>query len=92
MIVRVLTEGQYEIDDGAIDRLNELDNQAQAAIDAGDEEAFHARYRELLDGLRSSGARLADDDLRTSDLVLPPPDVSFEEAKGDYAGQGLIPD
>jgi hypothetical protein len=92
MIVRVLTEGQYEVDDGALERLQVLDQEAQAAIEAGDEPTFHARYRELLDGLRSAGTELADDDLRASDLMLPPPDVSFEEVKGDYSGQGLIPD
>jgi chromosome condensin MukBEF complex kleisin-like MukF subunit len=92
MIVRVLTEGQYEVDDGALERLQVLDQEAQAAIEAGDEATFHTRYRELLDGLRSAGTELADDDLRASDLMLPPPDVSFEEVKGDYSEHGLLPD
>ena len=92
MIVRVLNEAQYEVEDGAVKQLDQLDNQAQEAIEAGDEEAFRARYRELLDALRAAGTPLADDDLRGSDLILPPPDVSFEEAKGDYAQHGLLPD
>ena len=93
MIFRVLTEGQYELDDaGARKRLDELDNAAQAAIEAGDEDAFHARYGELLDEVRRSGTEVPDDDLRPSDCILPPPDVSFEEAKGDFSEHGLIPD
>ena len=36
MIVRVSTEGQYEIEDGALRRLHELDDACQAAVDAGD--------------------------------------------------------
>jgi chromosome condensin MukBEF complex kleisin-like MukF subunit len=92
VIVRILSEGQYELDDGAVAQLNQLDGDAQAAIEAGDEEAFRARYRELLDTLRRGGTQLAGDDLRASDIILPPPDVSLEEAKGDFSEHGLIPD
>ncbi len=92
MIVRVMGEAQYELDDGAMARLNELDSEAQAAVEAGDEEAFRARYRALLEHLRASAQRVPDDDLRPSDVILPPSDVSLEEARGDFSDQGLLPD
>ena len=40
MIVRILGEGQYDVSDEAIDRLNELDAAVEAAVEAGDEAAF----------------------------------------------------
>ncbi len=91
MIVRIATEGQYELEDGVVAQLNELDNAAVAACDAGDEERFRATYDELLALIRSHGTPLAADDLEGSDLILPPPDVSLEEAQADFNGEGLIP-
>jgi hypothetical protein len=91
VIVRIATEGQYEISDGEVDSLNELDNQAVAACEAGDEARFKAAYGRLLELIRSHGKQLADDDLRGSDLILPPPDVTLEEAAADFSGEGLIP-
>ncbi|MEA2179290.1 MAG: hypothetical protein QOG77_2587, partial [Solirubrobacteraceae bacterium] len=37
MIVRIMGEGQYRIDDSDRDNLNELDNAAVAAAEGGDE-------------------------------------------------------
>ena len=92
MIVRVLTEGQYEVEDGEVKALNDLDTQVQAALDAGDEAAFRQRYGELLDRLRGAATKVADDDLRASDLILPPPDATLDEARDGLGEQGLIPD
>jgi len=92
VIVRVSTEGQYELSDGALTRLQELDQECQAAVDAGDSARFHDRYTELLGLIRDQGSELADDDLRGSDLTLPPPDITLAEAQSEFSGQGLIPD
>ncbi|HUO73501.1 MAG TPA: hypothetical protein VMU39_22220 [Solirubrobacteraceae bacterium] len=91
MIVRIATEGQYELEDGAIAKLNELDNAAVAACDAGDEARFRSVYGELLELIRNEGRRLDESELEGSDLILPPPDVSLEEAKAEFSGEGLIP-
>jgi hypothetical protein len=92
MIVRVSTEGQYEIEDGALERMHKLDDACQAAVEAGDEERFHSCYDKLLDLLRDEGSVLDDDDLRGSDLTLPPPDITIEEAQSEFSAHGLIPD
>jgi hypothetical protein len=92
MIVRVSTEGQYEIEDDALERLHKLDDSCQAAVEAGDGERFHACYDELLELLRSEGSELDDADLRGSDLTLPPPDITIEEAQSEFSAHGLIPD
>ena len=91
MIVRILGEGQFEVAEAELDRLNELDAAVEAEIDAGNEEAFRARLTELLDGVRDVGAPLADDSLEDSDLILPPADASLEEVREMLADDGLIP-
>ena len=92
MIVRIATEGQYDFPDEDSDRLNELDNEVVAAVDAGDEERFQTAFASLLELVRSDGRPVADDVLEESDVILPPPDLTFAEAGHQFTGDGLIPD
>jgi hypothetical protein len=91
VIVRISSEGQYEISDGDIDSLNELDNEAVAACESRDEERFAKTFGRLLEFVRSKGQPIAEDDLRGSDVILPPPDISLAEAQVEFSGEGLIP-
>ena len=92
VIVRIATEDQYRLPDEDAARLNELDNEAVAAVDAGDEARFHALFEEMLALVRRDGHKLDDDDLEESDVIIPPPDLSFDEARHEFTGDGLIPD
>jgi hypothetical protein len=92
MIVRISGEGQYRLDDSQHSKLDELDNAVVAAVDADDEDTFHASFEELLAFVRSNGERLADDELSVSDHILPPADISFPEAGEEFTGDGLIPE
>jgi hypothetical protein len=92
MIVRVFTEGQYRVPDENRERLNELDNEVVTVCTNGDEQHFREAYDRLLEFVRSAGEPLADDELEGSDLMLPPPDITFEEAQSEFTGEGLIPD
>ena len=90
MIVRIATEGQYRLEDGQAAKLNELDNEIVAVVQAGDEEGFRRLFDEML-RLARSGAELGNDELEESDVILPPPDISLEEASAEFTGEGLIP-
>lgn len=92
MIVRISGEGQYRLDDGHHDKLDELDDAVVSAVDADDEDGFHEAFEELLAFVRGNGERLPDEDLSTSDHILPPADLSFPEARAEFTGEGLIPD
>jgi hypothetical protein len=92
VIVRIATEGQYRLPDEDVDRLNDLDNEVVAAVDAGDEERFHEVFEQLLELVRSDGTPLSDDELEESDIIVPPPDTTFVEAGEQFTGEGLIPD
>ena len=91
MIVRISTEGQYEVGDEHAHELNKLDNQAVAACEAADEAEFRQTFGRLLELVRANGRPVSNDDLVASDLILPPPDVSLEEATREFSGEGLIP-
>ena len=92
MIVRISTEGQYRLPEDDAEALNELDNQIVAAVDGGDEDRFHEVFEQMLDLVRREGSPLGDDELEESDVILPPPDISFVEARSEFTGEGLIPD
>ncbi len=91
MIIRISNEGQYELGDSDAAGLNELDNAAVSACEAGDEATFRDVFDRLLEYVRTYGKPVADDALFGSDLILPPPDVSLAEAKTEFQGEGLIP-
>ncbi|MBZ4018584.1 PspA-associated protein PspAA [Streptomyces purpurogeneiscleroticus] len=91
MIMRILGEGQYEIAEEHLDRLNELDVPLQSAADAGDEAAFATALSVLLDVVRSLGTPLPDETVVSSDLVLPGADTSLHEVRDLLSGEGLIP-
>ncbi len=93
MIVRILGEGQYDVSDEALDRLNELDAAVETAVDAGDDEAFATALAALLDGVRTVGVAHAVDSLDESDLILPPADATIDEVRALLAesDEGLIP-
>jgi hypothetical protein len=92
MIVRLSGEGQFELPDGDAERLNELDNRAVAAVEGGDEAGFQELWTQMLDLVAADGTQVAEDELVESDVILPPRDISFAEAAGEFTGEGLIPD
>ena len=92
MIVRVSGEGQFRLPDEDAERLNELDNRAVSAVEDGDETGFRELWSQMLEIVASDGNAVEDDELVESDVILPPRDITFEEAKGEFSGDGLIPD
>jgi hypothetical protein len=91
MIVRIATEGQYEVSEDDMAELNVLDNRAADACQISDEPSFREAFGQLLEYVRTKGTPVPDDELVGSDIILPPPDVSLEEARTEFQGEGLIP-
>lgn len=90
MIVRIMGEGQFRLPEDALTRINELDDALEASL--ADPAAFPAALTALLDNVRSSGQALADDELETSDVVLPAPEATVDEVRAMLTEEGLIPD
>jgi hypothetical protein len=91
MIVRISGEDQYRLPDTESEPLNELENAVVAIVEGGSEDSFADAYTSLLDFVRAHGTPIGDDELETSDVILPPADLTFEEAGREFTGEGLIP-
>ena len=91
MIVRILTEGQFNLPGAFIDELNDLDNKLVEVVEQDDEENFGPALEALLDLVRHNGDPVAVDELVESDLVLPEPDITLKEAEELFIGEGLVP-
>jgi hypothetical protein len=91
MIIRILGEGQFDVSDEALTRLNELDSAVEAAVEGNDEPAFTAALTALLEGVRTVGVPHAADALDESDLILPPADATLDEVRELLSDEGLIP-
>ena len=93
MIVRILNEGQWELDRAAVQALNPLDDAVEHAVSTGDQNELTAALFALLDRVRSTGSALADDDLRDSELILPSADSTVTEVQEllHESDEGLIP-
>jgi hypothetical protein len=92
MIVRISGEGQYRLGDEDAARLNELENAVVAVVEGGREDGFDEAFSAVLDYVRANGTPVGDDEIETSDVIVPPADISFAEASKDFTGEGLIPD
>lgn len=92
MIVRIANDGQYDLADEHHKRLDDLDDAVVEAVEAGDRAAFQERFEALLQFVRSTATRHDEEDLHGSDIILPPADLTFEEAREDFNGEGLVPD
>jgi hypothetical protein len=92
VIVRISGEGQFRLPDEDAARLNELDNRAVSAVEEGDETGFQELWSQMLELVSGDGNRIGDEELMQSDVILPPRDITFEEARGEFTGEGLIPD
>ena len=92
MIVRVAGHGQYEVPEDVVERLNQLDNEAVAAVESGDEARFRELFEQMHELVRTDCSELPDDELTVSEVIIPPADLTFDEARGEFTGDGLIPD
>ena len=92
MIVRLMGEGQYRIDDALRARLEELDGRAVAALERDDEAELDGRLDEMWRLVESEGEALPPEDLHPSDVIIPPSDLTLEETRALFSEDGLIPD
>ncbi len=90
MIIRISGEGQYEIDDATLARLNVLDADVEAALAADDAE-FATALAALLALVRESGTEVAADSLVESDVILPAADATAADVRAVLRDDGLIP-
>jgi hypothetical protein len=91
VIVRILGEGQFHVDDSVTAELNELDAALETAVEHGDEATFTDSLTRLLAQVHAHGSPLPPDILESSDLILPHEDSSMDEVRKLLTDEGLIP-
>lgn len=91
MIVRILTEGQYELSGSYLDQLNEIDNKLVEVVEQENRSEFERLLKNMLDLVRDNGKEVPVDELVESDIVLPEPDITLLEAEELFTGEGLVP-
>lgn len=91
MIIRIMGEGQLELDDKAVEELNVLDSKLEAAVEAGDESAFGLALQDLLNRARALGTVLPVDAIEPSGLILPREGATIAEVRELLSDGGLIP-
>ena len=93
MIVRILGEGQWRVEDGAVADLNRLDDAVEDAVATNDEAELAGALRALLDEVRTLGTPVADDELSDSELILPAADSTLDDIRAllSSSDEGLIP-
>jgi len=92
MIVRISGENQYRLSDADAEQLNQLEKAVVEVVEGGQKDGFDTAFRTLLEYVRTHGTPLGSDELEASNVILPPPDLSFEEAGREFSGEGQIPE
>jgi hypothetical protein len=90
MIVRILGEGQFRVDDEVAARLTALDATLDKAVESGDEAGFKTALDASARLVRGSGARVPDEEFTTADLILPFSDATVAEVR-QLLADGKIP-
>ena len=93
IIVRILGKGQYSISKDLLKQLNNLDNRAVRLLKKdGDEEKLRAIVKEMVKLVRSNGRKISAKRIVPSRFVIPDEDITLEEAKHIFQGEGIIPE
>jgi hypothetical protein len=89
MIVRILGEGQFRVDDDAAAELNRMDAELEAAVERSDETGLTTTLNGLLAHVRDHGAAVPPDLLEPSELILPHEGSSMDEVRKLLSDDGI---
>ena len=92
MIVRIMGEGQYKVSSSLLDELNIIDNRIVDYVGKENEGGFRSELGKLVAAVKENGKPLDDAEIVESDLIIPPEDMTLEEATEIFSGDGLIED
>jgi hypothetical protein len=72
-----------------------MDNYKSSSTAGGGHDEYEKKFKEMLHNMislvTSKGSTLDAKEITASDFMIPPPDMSIDEAKEMFEGEGLIP-
>ena len=92
MIVRIMGEGQYRVSESLCNELNQIDNRIVSLVSEGKAEECRKELSKLVSEIREKGEAVSDEEILESNIIVPPEDLSLEEAKDIFKGTGIFED
>ena len=92
MIIRIMGEGQYRAPEALCDELNQIDNRIVHLVEEGKGEEFRNELAKLIFEIKEKGEPIEAEEILESDIIVPPEDLSLEEAKAVFKGSGIFKD
>jgi len=90
MIIRILGDGQYRLDDNLVERVNKIDNRIVNHVSRGNRVEYAQDLANLISTIKELAEPLDPVEILPSDIIIPPSDLSFEEARKVFCDEGLI--
>lgn len=93
-IVRIMGHGQFTVDGRTLKKLNDIDNAIVELVstERSDDTEFKKKLTELSNLVVEKGKPLDPHEIIKSDIILPSADLSIDEAKKLFKGEGVIPE
>ena len=103
IIVRVSGQGQFKVNREILDRINDIDNSIVSLLENADtdvdansikvkQKELNGKINEIINLIRTNGMPLDDKEITQSQIMIPNPDISVDEAKKIFRGEGIIDD
>jgi hypothetical protein len=103
LIVRVSGQGQFKVNGEILDRINDIDNSIVNLLENTDvdvdsnsskvkQKELNEKINEIISLIRTNGMPLDDKEITQSQIMIPNPDISVDEAKKIFRGEGIIDD
>lgn len=84
--------GQYRIEEKYLEEMNRIDNRLVDLVQQEDHDEFQKNYKMLIEYVKKHGTPVPDGEIVESDVIIPPDDLTLEEAQNIFKGQGIIED
>lgn len=92
MIIRIMGEGQYRAPEALCNALNQIDNRIVELVEEGKAEEFRDELAKMISEIKEKGEPIKAEEILESDIIVPPGDLSLEEAKAVFKGSGIFQD
>jgi hypothetical protein len=83
-------QGQFLVQSSLFDDLNKIDNKIVEYVQKGNEKGYKKSLAELIELVLREGKKVSAKELIESDIIVPPADMTLEEARQVFTGTGIF--